>query len=95
MTQNKLGQWALFHELTGPQSQNICDETEAMLACGLTAAEVAEEKRREHYREYSVDPDDSVAVAQFERMKRMSPAELDAEIKRREKELGLEPLPNA
>ena len=89
----KLGQWDLFHELTGPQSQNICDENEAMVACGLTATEIAEEKRREYYREHSIDPDDKLAIAQFERTKRMSSTELDAEIGRLEQQLGLEPLP--
>jgi hypothetical protein len=88
----KLGQWDLFYELTGPQSQNICDENEAMIACGLTATEVADEKRREHLRENCVDPDDRLAVVQFERLQRMSPTELDTEITRLESQLGLEPL---
>lgn len=83
----KLGQWDLFYELTGPQSQNICDENEAMIACGLNATEVAEEQRREYYRGNCVDPDDQLAVAQFQRIKRMSPPELDAEIQRLEKQL--------
>ena len=90
----KLGQWDLFWWLTGPQSQNICGEAEAMLVAGLTAAEVAEEKRREHYRENYVDPDDQFAIAQFERTKRMSPSELDAEILRLEQRLEPEPLPS-
>ena len=81
----KLGQWDLFWELTGPQSQNICDENEAMIACGLTASEVVEEQRRERYREHCVDPDNQLEVAQFERVQRMSPTELDAEIERLEK----------
>jgi hypothetical protein len=81
----KLGQWDLFWELTGPQSQNICEENEAMIACGLTASEVAEEQLREHYRQNHVNPDDKFAVAQFERTQRMTPAEIDAEIERLEK----------
>ena len=89
----KLGQWDLFCALTGPQSQNICDENEAIIACGLTATEVANEKSREYYRENCVDPDDQLAVAQFERIKRMSPSEIDTEIQRLEKQLGLESIP--
>lgn len=84
----KLGQWDLFWELSGPQSQNICEENEAMIACGLTASEVAEGQRQEFYREHYVDPDDRLAVAQFERMKRMSPSELDTEIQRLEGQMA-------
>ncbi|OHA18347.1 MAG: hypothetical protein A3B08_02360 [Candidatus Taylorbacteria bacterium RIFCSPLOWO2_01_FULL_43_44] len=80
----KLGQWDLFHTLTGPQSQNICDENETMIACGLTATEVAEEVRREHYLTNGVNPDDKFAVVAFERVNRMSPEELDSEIRRLE-----------
>jgi len=71
----KLGRWDLFHTLAGPQSQNICDETEAMIACGLTASEVAEEKRHEYYRENGVNPGNLLEIAAFERLERMSPEE--------------------
>src|SRR3989344_6005155 len=63
----KLGQWDLYFNLTGEQSVG-CDENETLIASGLTAAEVAEEKRREHYRENYVNPDDQLEIAMFERI---------------------------
>ena len=55
---------------------------------GQKIAEVAEEKRREYYRENYVDPDSQLEIELFERMKRMNPEELDAEIARLETELA-------
>lgn len=75
----KLGQWDLYWNMTGEQSVG-CDENETLIASGLTAAEVAKEKRREHYRENYVDPDDRLATAMFDRLQGMSPEQLDAEI---------------
>lgn len=74
----KNGQWDLYHWLTDPEIR--CDENEAIIASGLTAVEVAEEKRREYYRENCVDPDDQRDVAMFERLKGMSPEQLEVEI---------------
>lgn len=82
----KLGQRDLYHNLTGEQSVG-CDENETLIASGLTAAEVAEEKRREHYRENGVNPDNQFSVALFEQYQNMTPEELDAEIARLEEEL--------
>lgn len=82
----KLGQWDLYHWLTDLEIH--CDENEALIASGLTAAEVAEEKRREHYREHCVDPDNQFEVAMFEQLQSMSPEQLDAEIERLEKQLA-------
>lgn len=76
----KLGQWDLYYWLTDHEIR--CDKNEALIASGLTAAEVAEEERRDSYRENGVDPDDKAEVAMFEHLKGMSPEELDAEINR-------------
>lgn len=78
----KEGQWDLYHWLTDREIN--CDENEALIASGLNAAEVAEEARREYYRENCVDPDDALDVATFERIQRMSPEELDVEMIRLE-----------
>jgi len=78
----KQGQWDLYHWLTDLEIG--CDENEALIASGLTAAEVAEEKRRERYRADGVNPDDSRDVATFELYRAMSPQELKAEITRLE-----------
>lgn len=83
----KLGQWDLYWNLTGEQSVG-CDENETLIASGLTAAEVAEEKRREHYRENCVNPDDQLEIAMFDRLQGMSPDQLDTEIARLEKQLA-------
>ena len=90
----RLGQWDLFWMLAGPQSQNVCTENEAMIACGLTATEVAEAERQEYYRGHDVDPYNPLDVACFDRITRMSPVELDAEIERLEKQLGPELFPS-
>jgi hypothetical protein len=82
----KLGQWDLYWNLTGEQSVG-CDENEVLIASGLTATEVAEEKRREHYRGNCVNADDSMEVAMFERLMDMSPDALAAEIDRLEQQL--------
>ena len=76
----KLGQWDLYFWLTDGEID--CIENEALIASGLTAAEVAEENRREYYRRNYVDPDDPLDVARFNLMMSMTPDELDAEIKR-------------
>ncbi len=83
----KLGQWDLYWNLTGAQSIG-CDENEVLIASGLTAAEVAEEKRREHYRDKCVDPDNPFAIERFEILQGMSPEQLDSEIMRLEKQLA-------
>ena len=82
----KFGQWDLYWSLTDPQIS--CDENEAIIASGLTAAEMAEEKRREYYRQNYVNPDDALEVMMFERMKNMTPEDLDQEIERLEKRLA-------
>ena len=82
----KLGQWDLFGWLTDPEIG--CDENEALIASGLNAAEVADERRRENLRENCVDPDNEAEVADFERRRSMSSEELDAEIERMERELA-------
>ncbi len=82
----KDGQWDFYYWLTDPEIH--CDENEALIASGLTAAEVAEEKRREYYRDNCVNPDNSVDVAMFERLQEMCPQELDAEIARLEARLA-------
>lgn len=79
----KLGQWDLYWNMTGEQSVG-CDENETLIASGLTAAEVAEEKRREHLRENCVNPDDNLEIVTFELLQGMSPEQLDAEISRLE-----------
>lgn len=83
----KLGQWDLYWNLTGEQSVG-CDENETLIASGLTAVEVAEEKRREHYRENGVNPANNLEIAMFERLQGMSPEQLDAEIARLESQLA-------
>ncbi len=82
----KNGQWDLYHWLTDPEIH--CDENEALIASCLTAVEVAEEKRREHYRENGVDPDDELDIAMFDRLQGMNPEQLDAEIARLEAQLA-------
>lgn len=81
----KDGQWDLYSWLTDPEIN--CDKNEALIASGLTAGEVAEEERREQLRQKFVDPDNPREVADHERMERMTPEELSAEIARLEKEL--------
>ncbi len=76
----KLGQWDLHDWLTDPEIG--CDKNEAIIASGLSAAEVAEEDRREDLRRNFVDPDNAIEVAQHERLKKMTPMELDAKIVR-------------
>ena len=88
----KLGQWDLYWNLTGEQSVG-CDENEALIASGLTATEVAEEKRREYYRARFVNPDSPLEIAEFERINAMKPTELNSEIARLEALLGYDPLP--
>lgn len=83
----KLGQWDLYWNMTGKQSVG-CDENETLIASGLTAAEVAEEKRGEHYRGNGVNPDNQLATAMFDRLQGMSLAELDTEIARLEAQLA-------
>ncbi|MBI1833623.1 MAG: hypothetical protein HYR90_02240 [Candidatus Andersenbacteria bacterium] len=83
----KLGQWDLYWNLTGEQSVG-CDENETLIASGLTAAEVAEDKRREHYRENCVNPDDPFEIAMFDRLQDMSPEQLEIEIARLETQLA-------
>lgn len=83
----KLGQWDLYWNLTGEQSVG-CDENETLIASGLTAVEVTEANRREHYLENCVDPDDQLATATFDRIQGMSSTELDAEIDRLERQLA-------
>ena len=83
----KLGQWDLYWNLTGEQSVG-CDENETLIASGLTAVEVAEEKHREHYRGNCVNPDDRLATTMFDRLQGMSPEQLDAEIARLETQLA-------
>ncbi len=82
----KLGQWDLYGWLTDLEIG--CNENEALIASGLTAAEVAEEKRRENYRDKCVDPDNQFEIARFERIKGMNPEELDVEIASLEKQLA-------
>ena len=82
----KLGQWDLYWTLAGEQGIG-CDKNEALIASGLNAAEVAEEKRREHYREQCVNPDDQFEIANFERIQRMTPEQLDIEIASLESQL--------
>jgi hypothetical protein len=82
----KLGQWDLYWALTSEQSIG-CDENETLIASGLTVVEVAEAKRREHYRELCVDPDDQLAIAEFEKIQSMSPEQLDSEITRLQNQL--------
>jgi len=83
----KNGQWDLYWYLTGEQSVG-CDENEALIASGLNATEVAEEKRREHYRVNCVNPDDRLSTAMFDRLQGMSPEELDTEISRLEAQIA-------
>jgi len=83
----KLGQWDLYWSLTGEQSIG-CDENETLIASGLTAGEVAESERREYYRDNLVNPDNKLEIAWFNRVKGMSPAQLDAEITRLERDLA-------
>lgn len=83
----KLGQWDLYWSMTGEQSLG-CDQNETLIASGLTAAEVAEEARHHHLWEQHVDPNDPREVAQYERLKRMGPDEIDAEIARLEAQLA-------
>ncbi|KKS28844.1 MAG: hypothetical protein UV60_C0028G0008 [Parcubacteria group bacterium GW2011_GWA2_43_11] len=83
----KLGQWDLYCNLTGEQSAIGCDENETLVACGLNAAEIAEENRREYYRMICVNPDDKLEIAMFDRFQHMSPEEFDDEIARLEEQL--------
>ncbi len=83
----KLGQWDLYWNLAGEQSAG-CDENEALIASGLTAAEVAEEKRRERYRTNGVDPDNSLEIMLFDQLGSMNSEQLDAEITRLEGQLA-------
>jgi hypothetical protein len=83
----KLGQWDLYWALTGDQSVG-CNESETILASGLTVAEIAEEKRREGYRDHGVNADNAIAVAVFERINRMNPDELDSVIMQLEQRIA-------
>lgn len=83
----KLGQWDLYGYLTGDQSLG-CDENETLIACGLTVAEVADQKRRECLRMNNVDPDNRFEVAMFNQFQGMSPEQLDEEIARLEEQLA-------
>jgi len=83
----KDGQWDLYWYLTGEQSVG-CDENETLIVSGLSSTEVAEEKRREHYRVNCVDPDDRLSTAMFDRLQGMSPEELDTEIARLEAQIA-------
>ncbi len=82
----KLGQWDLYGWLTDMEIG--CDKNEALIASGLTAAEVAEEEKRSHYEAHCIDPDDAAEVADFERRQQLTPAELDAEIVKLELQLA-------
>jgi len=84
----KLGQWDLYWNLTGLLQITGCNKNEALIVSGLTAVEVDEEKRREHYRENCVDPGDQLATAMFDRLQGMSTEQLDAEIVRLEAQLA-------
>ena len=69
-----------------PRDQLQCQRS---LDCsGLSAAEVAEEERRQELHNNGVDPDDRLEVMRFERLEAMSPLELDAEIARLEEQLA-------
>jgi len=83
----KLGQWDLYRHLTGEQSTVGCDENETLIASGLTAAEVAEERHYEHYHGHGVNPDNQLEMAMFDRFQYMSTEQFDAEIARLEKQL--------
>lgn len=82
----KLGQWDLYFWLTDLEVG--CPENEAILASGLTAAEVEEEKKREDLLEACVDPDNPEEVFNYRIMKEMTPEQLNAEIKRLENLCG-------
>mgnify|MGYP001612445239 CR=1 FL=1 len=82
----KLGQWDLYWNMTGEQSVG-CDENETLIASGLTATEVAEERRRERLRMNCVDPDDPRDVAMFDRLHGMSHEQLEVEITNLEQQL--------
>ncbi|MEK7585282.1 MAG: hypothetical protein AAB455_02120 [Patescibacteria group bacterium] len=74
----KPGQWDLYGWLTDMEID--CDKGEALLASGLTAAEVATEERRAYYEQHCINPDNAAEVADFERRQKLTPAELDREI---------------
>lgn len=81
----KLGQWDLYNWLTDPE--NHCDKNEALIASCLSASEVAEEERRQQCHEDGVDPDSKREIVAFERLKGMSPEQLEIEIANLEKQI--------
>lgn len=78
----EMGKWDLYSWLTDPEIG--CDENDALIVSGLTAQEIAEEERRENLRRNYADPDNPAEVYQFERIQRMNPEELEAEISKLE-----------
>lgn len=81
-----LGKWDLYFWLTDPEIG--CDKNEALIAAGLTAAEVAEFERREKLLDRGIDPDDPHEIAFAEALDHMSASDLEATIARLEQQLG-------
>lgn len=74
----ELGRWDLFYLL----EECGIPYAKRLLIAGLTDDQVQKEERRDHMRQMGVDVDDPADVRDFERIERMSPGELDDEIKK-------------
>ncbi len=78
------GKWDMHYMA---QSQGFSPE-ECLLMADLTSSQLADMERREEMTERGMDPDSPNDVAKFERLKKMTPEQLDAEIARLEKALS-------
>lgn len=80
--------WDLLEILkqSGHADLNVC-----MRLAGVSDAEMAQHERELELHSACIDPSDHEAVEGWDRMKSMSPDQLDSEIARLERELGLEP----
>ncbi|HEY0221113.1 MAG TPA: hypothetical protein VGC58_02725 [Candidatus Paceibacterota bacterium] len=81
--------WDLLEilKMSGYADLDVC-----MRLAGVSDAEMAQQDREIELHHACVDPSDAREVANYDRMKSMSPAELDSEIARLEKRLGLRSL---
>ncbi len=83
------GKWDLLEilKMSGGADLDVC-----MRLAGVSDEEMALQEREIELHSACIDPSDSRAVERYDRMKRMPPAELNAEIARLEVRLGLKPI---
>lgn len=83
------GKWDLFEilKMSGEADLDVC-----MRLAGVSDDEMTHQDREIELYLAGIDPANAEEVTNYDRMKRMTPGQLDAEIARLEGRLGLKPL---